>query len=209
VVGTEYSPGVRRMMAVVGSETSFEQGRQQLDLLAGVGVTAKAIERHAEALGAEIAAAEQAEIRRAVQLPLPEVSRLNIPRLYPEMDGTGVPVVAAETEGRWGKAEGQPAHTREVKLGCVFTQAGVDEQGRPVRDPASTSYTGAIETAEEFGRRLYMEADRRGASRARQVMVLGDGASWIWNLVQEHFPAALQIVDVYHARQPRTDRSLP
>lgn len=60
----------------------------------------------------------------------------------------------AETEGRAGKIDGQPAHTREVKLGCVFTQTTLDEDGRPVRDPQSTSYVAGIETAEQFGLRL-------------------------------------------------------
>jgi hypothetical protein len=69
------------------------------------------------------------------------------------MDGTGVPVVKKETLGRQGKADGQPAHTREVKLGCVFTQTTWDEEGFALRDPDSTTYTGAIETAEEFGQR--------------------------------------------------------
>jgi hypothetical protein len=67
------------------------------------------------------------------------------------MDGTQVPMVRCELEGRAGRVEGQPARTREVKLGCVFTQRTTDEQGRPVRDEASTTYTGAIETAEELG----------------------------------------------------------
>jgi hypothetical protein len=62
-----------------------------------------------------------------------------IPVLYVEMDGTGIPVVRKETEGRAGKQDGQPAHTREAKLGCVFTQTLVDEEGYPVRDEASTS----------------------------------------------------------------------
>jgi hypothetical protein len=57
VVGSEYSPGVRRMMGLVGSESSFEQGREQLELLAALEVTTKAVERQAEALGMEIAAA--------------------------------------------------------------------------------------------------------------------------------------------------------
>jgi hypothetical protein len=73
VEGTEFSPGVRRMMALVGGETSFEQARQQLALLAGLEVTAKAVERRAEAIGACIEAGEQNEIRRAKQLDLPEV----------------------------------------------------------------------------------------------------------------------------------------
>ena len=99
VEGTEYSPGVRRMMAVVGSETSFEQGREQLQLLAGLEVTTKAVERQAEALGAEIAAQEQGEIQQGLQLELPQLGGPKIPVLYVEMDGTGVPMVAAETAG--------------------------------------------------------------------------------------------------------------
>ena len=201
VTGTELSPGVRRMLAVVGSETSFDQGREQLELLAALEVTAKAVERHAEAIGADVAAQEQAEIRRAKQLELPEVCVPAVPVFYIEMDGTGVPVVKAETEGRAGKTEGQPAHTREAKLGCVFTQTATDKKSRPVRDENSTSYVAAIETAEEFGLRLYTEAWRRGWSRAQKKVVIGDGAVWIWNLADQHFPGALQIVDLYHARQ--------
>jgi hypothetical protein len=201
VEGTEYSPGVRRMLAVVGSESSFEQGREQLQLLAGLEVTTKAVERQAEAIGADIAAREQAEIRRAKQLELPVVCAPAAPVLYIEMDGTGVPVVKAETAGRSGKVEGQGARTREVKLGCVFTQSGVDSNGRPLRDEASTTYVAAIETAEPFGLRLYTEAWRRGWSRAKKKVILGDGAVWIWNLADQHFPNAIQIVDLYHARQ--------
>jgi len=201
VVGTECSPGVRRMMALVGSESSFEQGREQLELLAGLEVTAKAVERQAESIGADLAAREQGQIRRAKQLELPEVCASSVPVFYIEMDGTGVPVVKKETEGRAGKLEGQPAHTREVKLGCVFTQTTTDPEGRPVRDEDSTTYVAAIETAEAFGLRLYTEAWRRGWSRARKKVVLGDGAVWIWNLADQHFPGAVQIVDLFHARQ--------
>jgi hypothetical protein len=200
VEGTEYSPGVRRMMAVVGSETSFEQGREQLALLAGLEVATKAVERQAEALGAEIATQEQAAIQQGVQRELPEVKGPEIPVLYVEMDGTGVPMVSSETEGRVGK-QSEQARTREVKLGCVFTQTTVDARRRPVREEASTTYTGGIETAEAFGRRLYMEASRRGWNRAKQKAVIGDGAPWIWNLTEEHFSGAIQIVDLYHARQ--------
>lgn len=201
VEDTECSPGVRRMLAVVGSEASFDEGREQLELLAGLEVTAKAVERHAEAIGADIAGGEQEEIRRAKQLELPEVCAPAVPILYIEMDGTGVPVVKSETEGRTGKVEGQPAHTREVKLGCVFTQTITDEEGWPVRDQDSTTYVAAIEPAEEFGLRLYTEAWRRGWSRAQKKVVIGDGAVWIWNLSDQHFPGAVQIVDLYHARQ--------
>ncbi len=201
IENTESSPGVRRMQAVVGQEASFDHGRQQMKLLADLEVTTKAVERTAEAIGENIAAREQEEVRRAIQLDLPMVMGEAVPILYVQMDGTGVPVVNQETVGRQGKTEGQPAHTREAKLGCVFTQTNWDQEGYPIRDPDSTTYTGAIETAEEFGKRLYVEAWKRGWSRAEKKVVMGDGAEWIWNLAEQHFPGAVQIVDLYHARQ--------
>jgi hypothetical protein len=201
IAGTEFSPGVRRMQALVGQEAPFDHGRQQMQLLAGLEVTTKAVERTAEAVGDDLATREQQEIGRAMQLNLPMVVGEPVPVLYVEMDGTGVPVVKKETLGRKGKPDGQPAHTREVKLGCVFTQTCWDQEGYAIRDPDSTTYVGAIETAEEFGKRLYLEAWKRGWSRAKQKVVLGDGAEWIWNLAHQHFPGAIQIVDLYHARQ--------
>jgi hypothetical protein len=201
IQNTEFSPGVRRMLAIVGQEAPFDQGRQQLKLLADLEVTTKAVERTAEAIGEDIAAREQAEIQRAMQLDLPMVVGEPVPILYVEMDGTGVPVVRKETAGRQGKTEGQPAHTREVKLGCVFTQTKWDKEGYAIRDPDSTTYVGAIETAEEFGKRIYLEAWKGGWSRAEKKVVLGDGSEWIWNIADQHFPGAIQIVDLYHARQ--------
>jgi hypothetical protein len=199
IENTWLSPAVRRMQALVGQEAAFDLGREQIKMLAGLEVTTKAVERTAEAIGGDIAKREQQEIQRAVQLDLPIVVGQPIPILYVQMDGTGVPVVKKETEGRKGKPEGQPAHTREAKLGCVFTQTGWDEEGYPIRDPDSTTFTGAIETAEEFGKRLYLEAWKRGWSRAEKKVVMGDGAEWIWNLAEVHFPGAVQIVDLYHA----------
>lgn len=117
------------------------------------------------------------------------------------LDGTGVPVVKKETVGRKDKNDGQRAHTREVKPGCVFTQTRWDKEGYPIRDPDSTTCTGAIEKAEEFGKRLYVEAWKRDWSRAQKKVVMGDGAGGIWNLAEQHFPGALQIVDLYHARE--------
>ena len=198
---TEFSPGVRRMQASVGQDAPFEHGQRQLQLLAGLEVTAKSVERNAEAIGEDVAAIEQQQIQRAVQLDLPIVIGKPIPVFYIQMDGTGVPVVKKETLGRRGKTPGQPAHTREVKLGCVFTQTSHDEKGFAIRDPDSTTYTGAIEPAEAFGKRLYLEAWNRGWSRALKKVVLGDGAEWIRTLAQQHFPGAIQIVDLYHARQ--------
>ena len=201
IENTEYSPGVRRMLAVVGQEAPFDHGRQQMKSLADLEVTSKAVERISESIGEDIAAREQQQLQRAVQLDLPIVVGKPVPILYVLMDGTGVPVVKKETEGRAGKKAGEPAHTREAKLGCVFTQTKWDAEGYPIRDPGSTTYTGAIETAELFGKRLYLKVWNCGWSRAEKKVVLGDGAEWIWNIAQLHFPGAIQIVDLFHARQ--------
>jgi len=198
IVGSSFSPGVRRMMGRVGSKESFQEGQEDLKELASLEVTAKHVERVSEQLG------QQAESWRPTACPASDPSQgmvpQSLPTLYIAYDGTGVPVVPRETEGRAGKQSPQ-AKTREAKIGCLFTQTTLDQQGQPVRDEASTTYVGAIATAETFGLRLYTEALRRGLDQAKRVIVLGDGAPWIWNIADEHFPGALQIVDLYHARQ--------
>ena len=115
---------------MVGQQAPFDHGREQMRVLAGLEVTAKSVKRTAEAIGPDIAQAEQREIRKAVQLDLPVIVGKPIPILYVQKDGTGVPVVKKETDGRKGKTDGQSAHTREVKPGCVFTQAAWDKEGR-------------------------------------------------------------------------------
>jgi hypothetical protein len=199
VVGTSFSPGLRRLMARIGAKEAFDTARQDLAELAGVSVPTKAVERVTEAVGVAAEAANQAE--RVLHDPPSGPSVAPTARLYIAMDGTGVPAVPKETQGRAGKAVDGTAKTREAKLGCVFTQLRFDAEGWPVRDPDSTTYVGAIETAEQFGPRLHAEAVRRGLTPATTAIVLGDGAPWIWNRAEEHFPGAVQIVDLYHARE--------
>lgn len=191
IEGTGFSPGVRRMMARVGALRPFGQGADDIQELAGLKVTAKDIERICHNLGQKVEGFYRANI----------IVRKPVETLYTCMDGTGVPMVPRELIGRKGKGEDGRARTREAKLGCIFTQTTVDEKGFPVRDEGSTSYVGAIETASEFAQRIMVEADRRGVKTARRVVTIGDGAEWIWNLTQEHLPEAVQIVDLYHARE--------
>jgi len=205
--GTSLSPALTRMVGVVGALVSFQEGSDLLRELAGVAVEPKHVERVAEALGREIAADE----RRVVEpVPPAEVA----PTLYLGMDGTGVPMRASELEGRAGKQPDGTAKTREVKLCAVWSAEARDEAGTPVRDEGSVTYSAAIESAatrdtqaqpSDFAARVVRETERRGFGRAQRRVVLGDGALWIWNLADEHFPAALQIVDRCHAKQHLSD----
>jgi len=206
--GGSLSPGVLRMVGRVGAMVSFEEGHELLHELAGVEVPAKHVERAAEALGREIAEDE----RRTVE-PLPEVEPV-APTLYLGMDGTGVPMRASELEGREGKQPDGSSKTREVKLVTVWSAEGRDDEGTPVRDEGSVTYSAAIESAaqrdtdeapSEFAARVLREAARRGFELAPRRAVLGDGAKWIWNLATEHLPHAIQIVDRFHAKQHLSD----
>jgi hypothetical protein len=197
------SPGLTKMTARAAAAVPFAKAAGLLAELAGIGLTVKRVERSAEAAGAAAAAAISAQtdaICARQLIPVPPAAPLP-DMLYIAVDGTGVPMVPAATRDRAGKAEDGRARTREVKLACLFTQTTLDEDGFPVRDPGSSSYLATFDPAERFGQLTDAEARRRGSQHIRQLVVLGDGAAWIWNLADELFPAATQIVDLYHARE--------
>jgi hypothetical protein len=205
IVQTTYSPGVRRLMARAGSQSQFEQAAEDLRCYAGITVEAREIERVAEEVGREVEewrAAEQERILQAVGTPAPAPAIHA--KFYISFDGTGVPVRKSELVGRRGRHQDGSARTREAKLGCVFTQVGLDREGYPQRDSNSTTYVGAIECSELFGWRLYAEALRRGLEQAKTVVVLTDGARYSHTIVQTHFPGAVHIVDLFHAYEHLT-----
>jgi hypothetical protein len=201
------SPGLAKMTARAAAAAPFAKAGRLLAELAGAQLTAKRIVRSAEAGGAAAAAAITAQadaIGSRQVIPLPPPAPLP-DMLYLAVDGTGVPMVAAETEGRPGKGDDGRAHTREVKLACLFTQTALDDEGHPVRDPGSSTYLATFERAARFAQLAGAEARRHGAEHIRQLVVLGDGAVWIWNLADQLFPAATQIVDLCHAREHACD----
>src|SRR5262249_26294835 len=113
--------------------------------VAGLRVSTKAVERVAEAVGEQIEQQNQREQEHILGgKVVPCLGEDTIPKLYVAIDASGVPVVPRETEGRKGKDETGRPKTREAKLGCVFTQTEVDEEGYAVRDEESTTYVGAI-----------------------------------------------------------------
>ena len=203
MAGQTMSPGLRKMTARAAAAVPFAAAAKLISELAGITLTGKRAGRRAEADGnaaAQVIRA-QAAAMTAGQLAVLPPGRPLPDKLYIAVDGTGLPMVPAETDGRDGKGEDGRARTREVKMACLFTQATTDDDGRPVRDPASSSYLATFAPAAGFGILAAAEARRRGAGQIRQLVVLGDGAAWIWNLATAHFPEATQIVDLYHARE--------
>lgn len=204
VENTGYTPGLVRMMARAGSKTPYSEAELDLLIYAGVRVSAREIERLTLAIGTEMEqrnALERQSLIVAAGRNLDLNASPTIPILYVSFDGTGVPVRRVEVAGRRGKQPDGSARTREVKLGCVFTQTSLDDDGYPIRDPQSTTYVGAIETSDEFGSRIYAEALRRGLLQAAEVVVLCDGATANRTIYLLHFPNAVFIIDLYHARE--------
>jgi hypothetical protein len=202
VANTSRSPAVQRQVARLGAKEPFEEVSKDLAALAGIRLCRKEAERISERTGRAMESWQEKErtALRFAEPPPPEAEK-TIDTLYIEFDGTGVPMVPGEVAGRKGKQEDGSAKTREAKLGCVFTQHDFDEQGRPVRDAASTSFVGAIESAAQFGQRIFGEAVRRGLFQAKRVVVLGDGAEWVKNLAGHHFGHGQFIIDFYHAKE--------
>jgi hypothetical protein len=197
------SPGLAEMTALAGSEVSFGRAAALLEGLAGVTLSPRTVERSAEAAGAAARAAAQAEAaaitaRQVVPLPPPPP----VPdMLYVEVDGTGVPMRPSETQGRAGKGDDGRAGTREVKLARLFTVSRLDEDGRPVMDPGSSSYVATFDGKNALAGLVEAEYLRRGGGYFRQVVAMGDGAAWIWGIAEDLYPHATHIVDIYHARE--------
>ena len=204
---TAFSPGVRRMAARAGAWAPFAQAAGDLGLYAGLRLDAKDVERAAERTGRQADEWSQAEGARAIGLAGCGAALVDEPAetFYASFDGTGTPMRREELEGVKGKGPDGRAHTKEVKLGCVFTQTALDEKGRPVRDPNSTTYVGAIENSTDFGHRIHAEAVRRGMRQALRVVAITDGAAYNKTIIQEHFPDAIHILDLYHAREHLAD----
>ena len=161
-------------------------------------------------LPAELAIATPESSTRA-EAPSKSVAKLPT-RLYIEMDG-----ILARLRG--GGDKGSDVW-REVKVGTVFwaepgrhasklaelvgsVRARLVESVRVWvdRPQGQVSYVAGLVPAAGFGVRLYAEAVVRGLERAAEVVILGDGALWIWKLAEEHFPGAVQILDFHHAKE--------
>jgi hypothetical protein len=201
VSGTKFTETVKRVTAQIAASDSFIDTSANLRALCGINVSAKECERIAEGVGENILEVRQEEIAYSETELNPPEPETPAQILYVEYDGTGVPIRKKELTGIKGKQSDGSAKTREMKTGCIFTQSGLDEKGKPVRDTGSTTYFSQIGSLEGFGQLLYSEAVKRGVDYAGKVVVIGDGAKWIWGLAKDNFPYATQIVDLYHAKE--------
>ncbi len=122
------------------------------------------------------------------------------------MDGVTARLRRGSVPMEKGEQDGKADVYREVKVGAVFVGEPGPERselvpGVFVDRPGPIRYVARRTTADTFASLLYTLAQHAGIARAEQVVVLGDGAKWIWRVAEEQFPGAVQIVDEYHARE--------
>ncbi len=187
------SAGLEEVLALMGAQCPFEEAADLVQRLTLVNVCPNSCQEATETLGQIIAEVERQaveaawDIRNPVLPPPPEKSP---ERLYVSIDGT---TVHTREEG-W----------KEMKLGAFYTTTTMVPKKRPEQlevRAQDISFYADFADPETFGRALWLEGYRRGVTQAKEVVAIGDGAHWIWRLVEEHFPGAIQIVDWYHATQ--------
>jgi hypothetical protein len=209
------SPGVQRLLGKLAARMTLSEAvetftdllplpmseRQALNLIQPVGEALR--EREDEQVQALF---EQGENRKTPPSEQRSVLGLPIRRLYIETDG----VTARIRRGSVPMEEAEVKRTgdvyREFKVGAVFEGVPGREHSELVPDvfldePGPIKYLARRMNAEEFGRFLYALAQQCGLDRALEVVILGDGARWIRRLVEDHFPNAVHIIDLYHARE--------
>ncbi len=189
-----YTPALAKLLCLEGAdETTYLKAERHLKETGGIVVSARQIQRVVQRVGS---AAQQWQERPAAPS---ECERCDASVIYLSADGTGVPMVPEELEGRKGKQADGKAKTRQVYLGCVFTQHEVDDEGHPVRDWESTTYVSSFKPIEDFGPLLRQEGLRRGMATAKKIVLLIDGASGLENMGRQNFKGCVQIVDFFHA----------
>ena len=189
-----YTPALARVLCLEGAdETSYQKAEFHLAQTGGIAVSARQIQRLVQRVGQDAQAWQEREVRPE------QCISCDAPVFYVSADGTGAPMRKEELQGRAGKQADGTAKTRQVYLGCVFTQHRVDENGHPIRDWDSTSYVSSLESIDQFGPMLRREALRRGMGTAGNVVLLIDGAEGLEKMGQRCFRDAVQVVDFYHA----------
>lgn len=185
-----------RVAALVGVQMSFAQASDLLAELILLELSDQSIAKATQVYGKIV---DETETRRFEELSAPDNSSEGpVPhpvRLYGSLDGGRVQTRAAK---------GEPQPWRELKIGAWFQARGEP----PKRADADwtiqaydMTYFADVCAADDFGDVFWSTGVDRGAEQTTELIILGDGARWIWDLVDLHFPDAVQIVDWFHASE--------
>jgi hypothetical protein len=211
------SAGVQQAVSYLGASLTLEETAAAFSRLFPLHLSARQALKLMQPVGEALAAAEQEQVnalweeaaeKHTTSTSVAPASEEELSRLYIELDGVLARVRRGSVPMEQDEQQRCGDVYREIKVGAVFAAKPGRERselakGTWVDDPieGSLQYVAQRTALGDFGRRLYALAVQGGLRRAHQVVALGDGAPWLWRLVEEHFPGAVQIVDVWHAQE--------
>ena len=192
----QMSAELENLSGMTGAQLSFGQGSNLFEALTLISLSDHSLAKATQAIGREVQAQEKEWIAQSQdEAWLQAQDRLaeGPQRLYGALDAAKVHI-RGEEEDPW----------RDLKVGAWFTTTAKppkkpDEDWKIEAD--EINYYCDVLEAKEFGNLLWATGCQRQAQLAGELIFLGDGAEWIWNLVQEHYPEAVQIVDWFHATE--------
>jgi hypothetical protein len=192
VAAGSFSLGLQELLALLGAtQDSFAQASHVLERLTLLHVAPNSVRAASEDLGQLLVSHDEGvRVQAERSHTPPPAAQTAPPRVYLSMDG----VLAHIHEVGF----------KELKTGCVYTTRTRRSRKTPEKTEVcaiAQSYVVRLCDAEAFGWQLWSEACRRGVGAQTEVVVLGDGAHWIWNIAEQHFPGAIEIVDWYHASE--------
>jgi hypothetical protein len=192
------STQVRLWVALLAGQLPFAQATTTLQILTQVALSTASVERLSVRIGTSLRKHQHQQAQQHQAGTLPQPSQPGPKRLYIGLDGVFVPLREA-----WKKDKSQGALTcrlGECKSGVVY-EACTDPQGKDSRAVRTCAYVATLDNAEAFAPLLGTVAHQQGHHRAKEVVVIGDGAPWIWQLAAKQFTGAVQIVDFFHVTQ--------
>ena len=203
------SPELVERLCFMAPLTLSYEACEQIARCWGAPVSDATIQHHVCEQGARIGARRDEEVEEALE---PATRQGVVERAGAALGGRDFSLVIMldgwmirERGGQWGlkppEAAGERVEWREMKTGIVFRleDLAATQSGRGVI--LKKHYEAWRGEAHDFGRRLYALALRQGLMQAARVFVVADGGVWIWNLAQERFPGAREVLDFYHASQ--------
>jgi len=199
------SAGLEESAALAGVVEPFASAAELLARLlwTGVKLSHNRVRGATEDMGQALAQAEDELVERVFEndeVGLPEAPEQGPKRLYISVDGTSVRCKAMDEEE---VEEGQNYVWHEAKVAALYETKEVTTSKKPDETAIKAEeieYYADMADAEHFARLVWLKAYERGVSHAEEVILLGDGAPWIWLRLGMLFPRAIQILDWYHAQ---------
>ncbi len=195
------TPGLASLLGMVGVETSFREASELAERFLLFSVSDNTVRKQTEGYGQAQAQNEQIWKQAAEDGKGTECREQSLPRQsgrkYASLDGAHVPL-----HGEW----------RELKTLCGYevervhpshpkNHHGVRVGEQNHLQAKNMKYYCDIQEAEQFGKLLWATGIQQPVDAYEEIVFLGDGAVWIWNLADKYFPDAVQIVDWFHASE--------